>query len=486
MVRRNISEVWAAVQEQKPSDLNCFQWKQSHTGVAAALLHVGLVLLTSKTELDGMPIPEVSGLKQYMVRQVVVTRDGIQSPPTCIRDLLNGNSSLATPEELADSHRRRGLAMSAVREKGVACSHAVETQTSSDLAEMLNLCSSLHKVTLFEGRLADQAYCRSSDDISDRVFVADQEKSACESPQGQLAFNHNHTPITFDGMLQILDTGYSLTMIGRRKSDGKPDVVWLFFGTEAISALQTLPPKSPFSPRLHLKKKSSAPATVTCNDAKFRFDIGSSEQEIVRLRERRVQIVEQAKKYTLEYLNEDYSQIMGNNQKTEHESFLLTRSACARLDSKIEHFAEDSYSTTDFRLDKTCRIQDKVGHKQFKWRSTGGHPLDPNKVDVLQVTNLDRKSVYAIALRRQDDDDVISTFTEEELMKTDIWLSAAFKAKFADCLCDLADIAGIRRYIDICKRAEAVPSLTDLEFFSNMLKNNADKFKTAPRSKSRK
>lgn len=481
MVRRNISEVWAAVKEQKPAELNYFQWKQSQAGVAAALMHVGLVLVTSKTVLDSLPVPEVSGMKQYMARKVVVTRDGIQSPPTCIRDLLNGHSSLPTPSELAESHRQRGLAMSDVREKGVDCSHAVEMQASNDLAEMLELGSFLRKVVLLEGRLADQAYCHSNDDMHDKVFVADQEKSACESPQGQLAFNYNHTSITFDGMLQILETGYSLTMIGRRKSDGKPDVIWLFFGPEAISALQTLPPKLPFSPRLHLKKKSTNPATVICNRPLFRFDVGSSDTEVVRLRDRRIQIVEQGEKHTLKFLNEHMSQIPSPNGKTEHRSFLMTRAACASLSAEIEHFAEDSYTLTDFRLDKTCRIQDRVTRDNLYLRSPNGHPMNPDKVDILQITSLKEKTVYAVPFRVRSSGAIVSFFTEEQLMKRSIWLSAAFKETLAPYLCDLKDPQGTKKYIDICQEAQAVPPMSDSSFHDNIIANNAEMFGTKQR-----
>ena len=482
MVRRKISEVWAAVKEQQPSHLSLLKWKQSYAGVRAVLLEIGLVLITTQDELDNMPVPTTyEGERQYLERKVVVSRNGLQSTPSSIKNLLTGNSSLPTADESAESLRQRSFAMSIAFQKGTACLNQVEVRASQDLSDMLHLPNFLNKITLFENRLADMAYCKLEDDPSSKVFAGDQEKSAIATQKGQLGFNAAGTNITLQGMLDVLKTGYSLTMIGRKRSDGKPDVVWLFHGSEAMDALSLLPPALHFAPVLHLKTKSSAAATITCNRPEFRFDIGKSEAEIVRLRQRRIQIVEDADKHTLEYLNDDLSQIMGQNQKIEHESFLQTRSACAKVNCKIEHFAQDSYSKTDFRLDRTCRIQDKVGRRQFMWRSIGGHPVNPDTVDVLQVTDLDRHCVYAIAFRQQHQDTVISTFTEDELMKKHIGLSADFKEKYAESYCDLTDREGIERYINICKRAELVLPITDTEFFSNIIKNNAESF--GPRAK---
>lgn len=246
MVQRKLSDVWAAIDNVKPANLNFFEWKQSYTGVSAALAHVGLVIITSQEEFDKLPVPEYEGSRRFMDRTVIVSRNGINSKPTKIRDLLNGNSSLPTADELAASHAKRGAIMSNNCTKGSACSHAVEVKASEHLSNMLNLHEYLRKVTLFEGRLADVAYSGVEDDINAAVFVADQEKSACESEQGQLSFNANHTNITFQGMIDILQTGYSLTMIGRRRSDGLPDVVWLF-----LEALRLMISK-PFRQLCHL------------------------------------------------------------------------------------------------------------------------------------------------------------------------------------------------------------------------------------------
>lgn len=210
MVKRILSDVWAAVNTQRPANLNFFEWKQSYNGVSAALAHVGLSIITSQGDFDQLPIPEYKGARRFMDRTIIVSRDGVESIPTKIRDLLDGNSSLPTADELAASHAKRGAIMSNDRQKGSACSHAVEVKASGDLTNMLDLGEHLRKVTLFEGRLADIAYSGVEDDINAPVFVADQEKSACESEQGQLTFNANHTNITFQGMIDILQTGYSL------------------------------------------------------------------------------------------------------------------------------------------------------------------------------------------------------------------------------------------------------------------------------------
>lgn len=481
MVRRKVSDVWAAVNSDKPANMNCFEWKQSYIGVSAALAHVGLVITTSQDEFDKLPIPEYKGDRRFAQRKIVVSRNGVKSPKTTIRDLLNGHASLPTPEELAASHAERGVILVNTRQKGTACSHAVEVKASEDLSHMLNLGELLRKVTLFEGRLADIAYCQTEDDIASNVFVADQEKSACESEQGQLTFNANHTNITFQGMIDILQTGYSLTMIGRRRSDGLPDVVWLFFGESAITDLSSLSPTVPFAPRLHLKIKSSLPATLLCNKPEYRFDIGKSETEIKRLQDRRIQIVREGTKHTLQFLNEDISQITSPNQKIEHKSFLLTRAACIQFECLIEHFAEDSYSLTDFRMDKTCRIQDKVGDEQITIRQPGGHPLNPDKIDIFQITNLNRRTVYAIPVRKFHESNVICQFDDIALMKTHWWFSVEWKNKYADFLFDMNDGESIQHYIRNCKAAAAVPPLTNTSFYNDLLEANKDSFHVAKR-----
>lgn len=260
-----------------------------------------------------------------------------------------------------------------------------------------------------------------------------------------------------------------------------PDVVWLFFGGTAINDLKTLPPAVPFAPRLHLKNKSSLAATVLCNKPEYRFDIGKSDTEIIRLRDRRIQIVRDGTKQTLQFLNEDMSQITGTNSKIEHSSFLLTRAACAQFGCLIEHFAGDSYSLIDFRMDKTCRIQDKVGDERIKLHRAGGHPLNPDAADVLQITNLNQRSIYALPVRAIRDNKVICQFEDAALMKTDWWLSVEWKNKYADYLFDMKDGKSVQRYIQNCKAAAAIPPLTDTSFYANLLEANKNSFHVAKR-----
>ena len=476
MTRRKLSDVWNAINNQKPSEYNYFQWKQSFLGVSAALASIGLVLKTSEAEFECLPVPEYDGDRRFMERRVIVLRNGIESPPTPINNLLSGQSSLQTKEELAIKRRTQGEALAAYRMKGVACSHQVETKASTDVAKILNLNNYLQKITLFEGRLADQAYCKIQDDTTQAVFVADQEKSALETSQGQLAFKSRNTIITYGGMLKILQTGYSLTMIGRRKSDGQPDVIWLFFGSEAISALRALPATLTFAPRLHLKIKSSNPATLICNNSSFRFEIGSSSKEIDRLLQRRVQIVEDGDKHSLDFLNDDLSQIPCPNGKTEHMSFMMTRAACHLLGAKIEHFAEDSYSRIDFRLDKKCRIQDKVTRDNLYLRSPGGYPINPDDADILQITDLKQQIVYAVPLRVEREDKIISYFTEDQLMKRSIWLSAAFKDQLLSYHFDMKQTDDIQGYINICEKAHQTPAISDQSFYLDIINKHAGKF----------
>ena len=97
---RSILDIWHAVDSQRPEGMNKVLWKQSHAGIAAALLHVGLVLKTTRQELDAMPIPlDKDGRQNTAYRKVQVMRNGILSQPVDIKSLLSGNSALKTDAE---------------------------------------------------------------------------------------------------------------------------------------------------------------------------------------------------------------------------------------------------------------------------------------------------------------------------------------------------------------------------------------------------
>ena len=117
------------------------------------------------------------------------------------------------------------------------------------------------------------------------------------------------------------------------------------------------------------------------------------------------------------YLNEDDSQIPGENHRLEHKAFALTRAACARISIDVKGISEDAYGSVDFRVGDVSRNQDKVLRQQVRMRSTGGYPYNPDDIDILQLTVLDKQLVYALPMRLMKDGQIVSFFPETALMR---------------------------------------------------------------------
>jgi hypothetical protein len=98
---RKESEIWDAVDNQRPENIKQLCWKQSYLGIKTALEHIGLSIITTKDEFDAIPIPiDKSDKKHYSHRKIIVTRNGIQSKPIQIKNLLTGASGLLTKDEV--------------------------------------------------------------------------------------------------------------------------------------------------------------------------------------------------------------------------------------------------------------------------------------------------------------------------------------------------------------------------------------------------
>lgn len=132
-------------------------------------------------------------------------------------------------------------------------------------------------------------------------------------------------------------------------------------------------------------------------------------------------------------------------------------------------------------MDKTCRIQDKVADEQVIVRPPGRHPMNPDNVDIFQVTDIHQHSIYALPVRKRQKDKVVCQFEDSALMKTSWWLSVEWKNKYADFLFDMKDEKSIQRYIQNCKAAAAVPPLTNTTFYSDLLEANKDSFHVSKR-----
>jgi hypothetical protein len=304
----------------------------------------------------------------------------------------------------------------------------------------------------------------------EELYSADQVKSAYIESANQINYHINVAE-----MLKILENNMSLTCIVIKND--KVEVVWFFYGITAITILKTFDKKQLFNPTIHSKIARANSFTIRTNQPIFRYDVAKSESEVKRLLEQKLDYVRSSKKYTIQYLNEDDSQILGKTHRVEQKSFEMTRSACATINVSVKKIYEDNYTVVDFRINDTIKIQDKKMYKKsFHIRSTGLYPYDPNTFDILQITNLTTHEIYAIPMRFIENDIVKSTFIEEMLMKTQIWLTPILCEKYSKYKYDLKIEKDIRAYVATCEAAAAIPELTDRNFYKNMIESNADQF----------
>lgn len=472
---RKLSDIWAAIDQQRiDANMKSREWKQSFEAVKAALLHVGLILVTTREDFDALPVPNRSrGCKDYMARKVIVSKDGIVCPPTNIDSCLTGTSGLLTDSERAAINAAKSITMSLARPTGIAHSNAVETNAIDVLDELIGTHTVLYKEHLLENRLADVAYCPLDADVKAAVFAGDQTKTSRATENGRVTFNAHHGVMSVAHMLSILTSQMSLTCAGFAH-EGDLEVVWLFYGQEAIQDLQMFDLKQQFHPRLHMKTPAVKPFTLLINQPKYRFDVGKIPDDRDRLLQRRVGIVERAQKHTLRFLNEDDSQIPGNNHRKEQQAFALTREACDLLGVVVYRTVTDGYTPVDFRVkghDFESRNQDKLASKKScGLRPEGRHPYNPDSFDILQITQLDTKIIYAIPMRRHLDEQIVSHFTSDQLMKATICLGSQWQTDNAGFRHDLSTTEGSQSYVAICKAASKIGQLSDADFYNRMLK----------------
>ena len=226
---------------------------------------------------------------------------------------------------------------------------------------------------------------------------------------------------------------------------------------------------------------------MAINDPKFRYDVGLSKTEIDRLLQQKLEFTRIGVKNSIQFLNEDDSQIMCPFHRIEQKSFSMTRDACSKINVNAKKYYQDNYTCVDFRIHGTIKIQDKSYKKNFRMRSHGKLPYNPDMIDIFQCSNLITNEIYAIPMRFIDNNIVKSTFTQEILMKTDIKVTTTiWDTKYAKYKYDLKIEKDIRAYVATCEEAAAIPQLTDREFYKNMLDANADLFGSLKQLKERK
>jgi hypothetical protein len=463
---RKLSEIWQAIDNQRPKDVILYYWKQSYEGIKTVIEYIGYVMITTKEEFDAIPIPkDKSGIKNHSQRKIIVSRNSILSKPIQIVSLLTGNCKLLTKNELAIIQAKADNKKSLNQPKGHIINNDKESNAINKLHILLDIDTYLDSQHLLEFRVADIAYRLKNE----QLYVADQVKSACIK-QNQIYFN-----VTIGEMITILQKNMSLTCIAMKND--KVEVVWFFY-KNAIDILKNFDIKKVFTASYNLTRQSDNPFTLAINNSQFRYDVGSAKTEITRLLEKKLDCVKKTDiKHSIQYFNEDDSQIMNPFHRIEHLSFAMTRTACATINVSINRNYEDNYGPVDFRMNDTIKIQDKSYKKTIKMRGPGKYPYNPDLIDIFQCSNLLTNEIYAIPMRYIENDIVKSTFTIETLMKNGIGITTTiWDAKYGKYKYDLKIEKDIRSYVETCKVAAAIPELTDRDFYKNMIKFNTDKF----------
>jgi hypothetical protein len=472
---RKISDIWKAIDDKRIlSKMGKHKWFQSYEGIKAAIEYIGLKIITTKKELDAMEVPiDKNSIKHYGWRKINVSRDGIISN-VGINSLLGNYSTLRTDEEMKEIYKKVGTTLSLQQPKGIPTANNLESKAIDDLDILIGISDYIHREHLFEFRLYDMAYCMINDDINAEIFVSDQVKSSKVAENGAVYFRQLNSALSIKIMISILENG-SLTCIGKTRED-KVDVVWFFYGINAINILKAFNINQTFNPTLHLKRKSNNEFINKMNDPMFRFDVGKSSEECNRLLENKIEFIKIGNKHSLIFWNEDDSQIPGKNHRIEQKSFAMTRTACRTIDIKVERFHENSYGSVDFIIKGYIRVQDKAASKSFGFRYECNLPYNPDDIDIFQVSNLENNLVYAIPMRVMKNEIITSFFTDKQLMKKNIGFGLKWKKDHEQFKYNFKTNEGIILYVKACEEASKIPELTDRNFYSNMIDVNKDKF----------
>jgi len=470
---RKIGDIWKAIDDHRINlKMGKNEWRQSFEGVKLALNYVGLELITTKEELDMMEVPvDKKNKKNYAYRKILVSRNGIISCPTQIKSLMSGVSGLLTQDEKNIINDKKSKDQIIYQPKGFANANKKESETINNLDILLNMHSKFDIKHLYENRLSDICYRELMS--KNELYFPEQIKTATVEKNGRLTFSACREKLTIYKMRSIIKTGISLICIGKT-CEGQIDVVWLFYGEKSLNMLSQFEDKQIFCPQLHLKLKSINKFTLEYNKPEYRFDVGKNQTECERLFICRSEIILSAQKYTLKYLNEDDSQIPGEYHRKEHKSFVFTRDACDTINIIVQKSQEDSYGSVDFMVDGS-RIQDKIAGRSFHIRNYAKYPINPDSIDVLQVSN--GNIVYVIAMRKFDKNNtIVSTLSSSELMSNSVTFGPKWEKNHSKNKCDLSKLEGIKSYINVCQQAKNIPKLSDQSFYDKIILNNTNIF----------
>ena len=474
---RKINDVWDSVDPQRiAAKMKQIEWRQSHQGIQAALSSIGLVLLTSKKELDEMEVPlGKDGYKYYSHRRVDISRNDKISPGIRIQHLITGHSSLKTEEEMKAVWDDQSAKKSLAQPKGIPWANNVESKAIDDLDRLIGVSDHMHREPLIEFRRADIAYSSIDAAKDGDVFIADQVKTSRVGTNNGLAFVAHNSMLKVSDMISILDNG-SLTFIGLTR-DGEVDVVWYFTST-AIATLKTFNMDQTFQPRLNLTKKSNKLFTMTIQSKLFRFDVRKSKEERDRLLQAKIDFLATGTQKSLKFWNEDMSQIPSVTHQVEQKSMTLLQAACEANGAIYTKPHDLMYGPIDFLINGTVRVQDKAMDKGNKIhvRAPGRLPYNPDELDVFQVTVLKDEVTYVMSMRLiKPDGTVAPSFPADTLMKDRIAFGPKWQEKHKQFKHDLKTPEGRKSYVNACIAAGKIPPLTDQTFYKKMCDDNKNK-----------
>lgn len=134
--------------------------------------------------------------------------------------------------------------------------------------------------------------------------------------------------------------------------------------------------------------------------------------------------------------------------------------------------------TPDFRINGS-RIQDKilnVKKKCYRLRNYARYPINPDNIDIFQISCLESNIVYAIPMRKIENNLISSFFEIHELMKSWIYFNKSMLSRFECFKFDLNNDADIKKYIKFCEIAFQIPKISDQTFYSKIIDDNQQLF----------
>ena len=471
-----MSNVWACVwplflvdSGWKDNDLREWtHWKRSYNGVASALFVLEFQLLTTPDELSAMVIlPRCGG---WGARKVAVARGSIMCTVK-INAILTGNTKMQTAAEKAATNARMSVNMKASRPCGVATTQKQETSVTNALYMRIGLQCAIFNI---EFRLADVLIA-----VPQLLYAGDQTKTSNMGDNGRLNFSLNIR----DARLIIGGGNFISNSTGNVKSDvvwqrmsltliamvaGVIKVVWYLRGQEALDMMKPFPEDQKFHLRLYLKRPSCHAFMKEINDSKWRFNVGASiaataESECARLFEaiNAFTTGDFAAKKPIEFWNYDRSQIPLVNHRKENDGFTQFGSILTQHHGgTVFRSPIDNSGPIDFHVitpnGKNVRIQHKlvtagytVGNDYFSMGGNRGVPYNLLiDFDSLDVYDLRTDIVYSLPARIMTaDGKIISYISPDELYKSTVNLSKAWKKRHAAYCCDLKYADGVIKYM---------------------------------------